>query len=141
MTHQQNQPDHSKTDRIIEAFRRYGGYSPRRFSQVIPTRKTYAGHRVDWDEGDSRQDDEISDRINRLKQQQLLNKQNKLRQQRLKSQNKVPIKSGKPMFEEMMLDEDLNKAVLLLRQYYYSTKAMRFREWIGLIEKIMDELE
>lgn len=119
-------------DRILEMYRR---------RTPIPTRKTYAGHRVDWDEGDTRQDDEIADRINRLKQQQLQNKQNKLRQQRLKNANKVPMKNGTPMFEEMLLDEEFNRAIYLLRQYYYSSKSMRFREWCNMIEKVFDELE
>ena len=60
---------------------------------------------------------------------------------RLKRKGKVPTKSGKPMWEEYgLLEEDFNKFVSLFRKYYYSGKMMRFREWLEVIDDLVDTL-
>lgn len=123
---------HQIADKIIEVFRNY---------RQQPYRTTVSGNRVRWDEPSIERENEISDRIQRLRQQQNQLKQLRQHRNRLKSKNAVPVKSGKPMFEEQMLEEDLNKAITLLRQYYYSPKMMRFRDWVKAMENFYDELE
>ena len=120
-------------DKIIEVFRNY--------RQQQPYRTTASGNRIRWDEPSIERENEISDRIQRLQQAKHQLQQTRLAKSRLKNKNAVPVKAGKPMFEEQMLEEDLNKAITLLRQYYYSPKVMRFRDWCKLMEHLMDELE
>ena len=117
------------TDKLLEIYRR------------TPYRTTASGNRVAWDEPDRRREDEINDRIQRLLKTKQQLQQARFAKNRLKDRNAVPQKAGKPMWEQQILEEDLNKATNLLRQYYYSTKVMRFREWCGIIENLIDELE
>jgi cell fate (sporulation/competence/biofilm development) regulator YlbF (YheA/YmcA/DUF963 family) len=117
------------TDKLLEIYRR------------TPYRTTASGNRVAWDEPEKRREDEISDRIQRLLKTKQQLQQARFAKNRLKDRNAVPQKAGKPMWEQQILEEDLNKATNLLRQYYYSTKVMRFREWCGIIENLIDALE
>lgn len=123
---------HQIADKIIEVFRNY---------RQQPYRTTASGNRVRWDEPTIERENEISDRIQRLQQTQRQLRQARLGRDRLKSKNSVPLKRTKPMWEQMILDEDLNKAITLLRQHYYSPKMMRFRDWCKVMEHLMDELE
>lgn len=116
-------------DKLLEIYRR------------TPYRTTASGNRVAWDEPDKRREDEINDRIQRLLKTKQQLQQARFAKNRLKDRNAVPQKAGKPMWEQQILDEDLSKATSLLRQYYYSTKVMRFREWCGIIENLIDALE
>jgi hypothetical protein len=116
-------------DKLLEIYRR------------TPYRTTASGNRVAWDEPDKRREDEINDRIQRLLKTKQQLQQARFAKNRLKDRNAVPQKAGKPMWEQQILDEDLSKATSLLRQYYYSTKVMKFREWCGIIENLIDALE
>lgn len=128
MEHSTEKHYDKKLDKIIEAFRSY--------------RTTISGRRVSWDEAPSIEaENQLSDRIQRLQRQKQNLQQTRLNRERLKQKNKVPQKQGKPMFEEIILDEELSKAIFLLRQHYYSPKSMRFREWCSLLERLFDELE
>lgn len=107
--------------------------------QKTPYRTTALGNRVAWDEPEKQKENEISDRIQRLmKAKQQLQLQ-KIAKNKLKSRNAVPLKAGKPMFEQQILEEDLNRAIQLIRTYYHSGKTMKFKDWISVIEKILDE--
>lgn len=123
---------HKIADKIIEVFRNY---------RQQPYRTTASGNRVRWDEPSIERENEISDRIQRLQQTQRQLRQARLGRDRLRSKNAIPAKKSKPMWEQMILDEDLNKAITLLRQHYYSPKMMRFRDWCKLMEQLCDELE
>lgn len=123
---------HQTADKLIEVFRNY---------RQQPYRTTASGNRVRWDEPSIERENEISDRIQRLRQTQRQLRQARLGRDRLKSKNAVPQKASKPMWEQLILDEDLNKAITLLRQHYYSPKMMRFRDWCKVMEHLMDELE
>jgi hypothetical protein len=103
-------------DKILEIYRR------------TPYRTTALGNRVTWDEPEKQKENEISDRIQRLmKAKQQLQLQ-KLAKNKLKSRNAVPLKAGKPMFEQQILEEDLNRAIQLIRIYYHSGKTMKFKD-------------
>lgn len=72
-----------------------------------------------------------------------LKKQNKKSsaQFRLKRKGIVPAKAGKPMWEEYgLLEEDFNKFVSVFRKYYYSGKMMRFRDWMEVVDDLVDAL-
>jgi hypothetical protein len=123
--------EHKKTqiiDKIIEIYRR------------TPYRTTASGNRVAWDEPNQRREDEINDRIQRLIKTKQQLKQAQASRERLKAKQSVPQKAGKPMWEHIILEEDFNKAIQLLRTYYYSSRTMRFKDWISTIEKILDEI-
>lgn len=135
------------TDKLIEIYRNMPQRNYQRqsasggsYGRGIPTRTTKSGNRVDWDEPSIETENQISDRIQRLQRQKQNLQQTRLGRERLKKKNMVPQKQGKPMFEGV-LNEDLNKALYLIRQYYYSPKTMRFREWCDIMEKVFDELE
>lgn len=115
-------------DKILEIYRR------------TPYRTTASGNRVAWDEPDQRKEDEINDRIQRLIKAKQQLKQTQANRERLKNKNAVPQKAGKPMWEHTILQEDLNKAIQLIRQHYYSGKTLKFKDWCSMMEKILDEL-
>jgi hypothetical protein len=117
------------TDKLLEIYRR---------NQY---RTTASGNTVAWDEPEKRREDEISDRIQRLLKTKQQLQQARFAKNRLKDRNAVPQKAGKPMWEQQILEEDLNQAIQLIRTHYYSGKTMRFREWCGIIEKLFNELE
>lgn len=123
---------HQVADKIIEVFRN---------SRQQPYRTTASGRRVGWDEPSIERENEISDRIQRLQQAKHQLQQTRLAKNRLKNKNAVPQKAGKPMWEQQILDENLNSALAMLRQHYYSNKMMRFRDWCKVMEQLMDELE
>jgi hypothetical protein len=114
-------------DKILEIYRR------------TPYRTTALGNRVAWDEPEKQKENEISDRIQRLMKAKQQLQQQKLAKNKLKSRNAVPLKAGKPMFEQQILEEDLNRAIQLIRTYYHSGKTMKFKDWISVMEKILDE--
>lgn len=60
---------------------------------------------------------------------------------RLKRKGKVPTKAGTPMWEEYgLLEEDFNKFMSIFRKYYYSGKMMRFRDWLEVVDDLVDAL-
>jgi hypothetical protein len=122
-------------DKILEIYRR----APYRGSGGTPYRTTASGNRVAWDEPDQRREDEINDRIQRLMKAKQQLKQAQASRERLKGKKAVPQKAGKPMWEQIILEEDFNKAIQLIRINYYSGKTMRFKDWISTMEKILDE--
>jgi hypothetical protein len=115
-------------DKLLEIYRR------------TPIRTTASGTRVAWDEPDKRREDEINDRIQRLLSTKQQLQQARLAKNRLKDRNAVPQKAGKPMWEQIMLEEDFRKAVQLIRTHYHSGRIMKFKDWISEMEKILDEL-
>lgn len=122
-------------DKILEIYRR----TPYRSSSGNTYRTTASGNRVEWDEADRRREDEINDRIQRLMKAKQQLKQAQANRKRLSSKNAVPQKAGQPMWEQIILEEDFNKAIQLIRTHYYSGKTMRFKDWISAMEKILDE--
>ena len=109
-----------KIDTILEVARR----SPSFY-------KTFSGHFKLRDEPD---DDE------QLRQSDLIQKSLQRRgtlasRNRLKSQSKVPTRNGKPIFEknQIVMDEDISKALVQIRILYNSDKLMTFKQWIILI--------
>lgn len=123
-------------DKILEIYRR----TPYRGSGRTTYRTTASGNRVAWDEPEQRREDEINDRIQRLMKAKQQLKQAQASRERLKVKKAVPQKAGEPMWEQIVLEEDLNKAIQLIRTYYYSGRTMKFKEWISTVEKILDEL-
>jgi hypothetical protein len=122
-------------DRLLEIYRRM----PYKSSSGNSYRTTVSGNRVEWDEADRRKEDEINDRIQRLMKAKQQLKQAQANRRRLSSKNAVPQKAGQPMWEQIILEEDFNKAIQLIRTNYYSGKTMRFKDWISAMEKILDE--
>jgi hypothetical protein len=115
-------------DKILEIYRR------------TPYRTTASGNRVAWDEPDQRKENEINDRIQRLIKAKQQLKQTQASRERLKAKQAVPQKGGQPMWEQIILKEDLNKAIQLIRRYYYSGKTLKFKDWCSMMEKILDEI-
>ena len=104
-------------------------------------RTTASNRKVRWDEPGERDDNPDVIKHNLAVSKRL--KRKKEAQRQLKSNNKVPIKDGKPMFEDyevIKLDEDINKFLQQFRKKLYSSKRMTFREWLSEIENIIDEL-
>jgi hypothetical protein len=114
-------------DKILEIYRR------------TPYRTTASGNRVAWDEPDQRREDEINDRIQRLLKTKQQLKQLRASRERLKNKQAVPQKGGQPMWEQVLIKEDLNRAIQLIRQYYYSGRTLKFKDWCSTMEKILDE--
>ena len=74
------------------------------------------------------------------KSRMLINKSSA--QLRLKSRDRVPKKSGAPMWEESgLLEEDLNRFTTMFRQYYRSGRKYSFREWMSIFSDLIEELE
>jgi len=62
-------------------------------------------------------------------------------QTRMKRKGSIPQKDGNPMFEEYgTLEEDFNKFISVFRKYYYSGKMMRFRDWLEVVDDLIEEL-
>ncbi|MEL1233045.1 MAG: hypothetical protein VW667_03955 [Candidatus Neomarinimicrobiota bacterium] len=109
-------------------------------------RTTRSGRRVDWDEPSERDDNPDVIRHNAAVANYLKKrKQKNQSRDKLKSQNKVPSKDGKPMWEQMQedveLNESVNRFIMKFRGLYYSGKTMRFRDWLRVIEDLVDELD
>ena len=104
-------------------------------------RTTASGRKVRFDEPDRDDDPEV--RRHNAASARFLQKRKQKQQSRdkLKQSNKVPKKDGKPMWEQSeILEEDLNKFVSTFRKYYYSSRRLRFRDWIKEIEDLIDIL-
>ena len=109
-------------------------------------RTTRSGRRVDWDEPGERDDNPDVIRHNIAVANYLKKKRQKTQSRdKLKSQNKVPTKDGKPMWEQMQedveLNESVNRFIMKFRGLYYSGKTMRFRDWLREIEDLVDDLD
>ena len=109
-------------------------------------RTTGSGRRVDWDEPGERDDNPDVIRHNAAVANYLKKRKQKTQSRdKLKSQNKVPTKDGKPMWEQMQedveLNESVNRFIMKFRGLYYSGKTMRFRDWLRVIEDLVDELD
>ena len=86
-------------------------------------RTTRSGRRVDWDEPSERDDNPDVIRHNAAVANYLKKrKQKNQSRDKLKSQNKVPSKDGKPMWEQMQEDVELNESV--------NRFIMKFRDYI-----------
>ena len=101
-------------------------------------RTTVSGRRVRWDEPGEEDDNPEVLRHNAFLDQQ--RKRNEWKE-RLKKKGSVPIKNGKPIFEQpQILDENLQQVMNSFRQLYQSNRSMRFREWILVIADLLDDL-
>jgi hypothetical protein len=102
-------------------------------------RTTNAGRKVRWDEPDRDDDPEVirhnAAAANYLKKK----KRQSQSRDKLKSQNKVPTKDGKPMWEELQR-ESYSNFTSSFRKAYYSNRTMTFRKWLETIEDLLDTL-
>jgi hypothetical protein len=57
-------------------------------------------------------------------------KQKQDAKERLKSKGAVPSRNGKPIFEG---SGDLQQFALSFRRHYYSSRPLRFKEWIEVV--------
>ena len=102
-------------------------------------RTTNAGRKVRWDEPDRDDDPEVirhnAAAANYLKKK----KRQSQSRDKLKSQNKVPTKDGRPMWEELQR-ESYSNFTSSFRKAYYSNRTMTFRKWLETIEDLLDTL-
>lgn len=123
----------SKIDRIIEAFRKTKEDAT--LNRVISKREPGEPIKI--------QHQKVADKDKWKKSMDFWKQKNRsdAAREKLKKKGKVPVKGGTPMFDEYdMLDEDFNKFVSTIRRYYYSGKMMRFRDWMKIMDDIIDEL-
>lgn len=119
-----------KIDRLVELYKQN---KVQQIKQINPQQ-----------EKEDRYELELTNRINRLVQYKKNLQQAKKARQRFQQKPKLPtnnIQQNRPVYEEIDLVEDLNKAINLFRQNYYSGKMMRFRDWCSVMEKILDDLD
>jgi len=119
--------ERDKIDTILEVVRR----SPSFY-------KTFSGRFKLRDEPDEDEQFRQSDQIQRsLQQRNTLASRN-----RLKSQSKVPTRNGKPIFErnQVVMDEDISKALMQIRILYNSGKLMTFKQWLHSITDVIDDM-
>jgi len=115
-----------KIDTILEVVRRSPGFY-----------KTFSGHFKLRDEPDEDEQFRQSDQIQKsIQRRRLLASRN-----RLKSQSKVPTRNGKPIFErnQIVMDEDISKALMQIRILYNSGKLMTFKQWLHSITDVIDD--
>jgi hypothetical protein len=94
---------------------------------------------VRWDEPDEEDSPEIRRHNAALAKQ--LQKQRDAKE-RLKSKGAVPTKDGKPIFEgNLVVTEDVQQVLSAFRRLYSSNRSMRFRDWIKLVAKMLDDLD
>ena len=115
-----------KIDTILEVVRR----SPSFY-------KTFSGHFKLRDEPDEDEQLRQSDLI----QKSLQRRRTLASRNRLKSQSKVPTRNGKPIFErnQVVMDEDISKALMQIRILYNSGKLMTFKQWLHSITDVIDD--
>ena len=115
-----------KLDIVLEAYRRLPSFY-----------KTFSGHFKLRDEPDEDEQFRQSDQIRKvLQQRKILASKN-----RLKSQSKVPTRNGKPIFEhDLMMNEDISKALTQIRMMYYSGKLMTFKQFLHSISDLIDDV-
>jgi len=104
-------------------------------------RTTASNRKVRWDEPGERDDNPDVIKHNLAVSKRL--KRKKEAQRQLKANNKVPIKDGKPMFEDyetIELYENINKFLQQFRKNLYSSKRMTFREWCSSLDDLLDFL-
>lgn len=104
-------------------------------------RTTASNRKVRWDEPSERDDNPDVIRHNLAVTKRLRRK--KEAQDNLRSNNKIPTKDGKKMFEDyeaIQLDEDISKFLQQFRKNLYSSKRMTFREWLSNYEELLDIL-
>ena len=97
-------------------------------------RTTGSGRKVRWDEPGEDDTSEVQQHnaflARRLKQKQDA-------KERLKSKGAVPSRNGKPIFEG---SGDVQQFALSFRRHYYSSRPMRFKEWIEVVAELLNDL-
>lgn len=102
-------------------------------------RTTTSGNRVAWDEPGEGDTSEVR-RHNAFVTRKF--QQKRQAKERLKSKGAVPIRDGKPIFEEpMAIDEGVQEVLMSFRRAYQSNRPMRFREWIAVVAGMLDDLD
>lgn len=117
-----------RAKRLLEAYRKSS------------SRTTVSGRRVRWDEpGEEDHNPEVQSH-NAFIAKDIQRKEDAKEQ--LKQKGRVPTKKGKPIFEKAEpLNEELNRFLLEFRGLYNTNRTMRFREWIKVCSKLLDELD
>jgi hypothetical protein len=117
-----------RAKRLLEAYR------------TSNSRTTVSGRRVRWDEPGEEDDNPDVQRHNAFIAKGIQRKQDA--KDRLKQKGKVPTKQGKPIFEKAEpLNEELNRFLLEFRGLYNTNRTMRFRDWIKVCSKLLDDLD
>lgn len=118
--------ERDKIDTILEVVRR----SPSFY-------KTFSGHFKLRDEPDEDEQFRQSDLI----QKSLQRRRTLASRNRLKSQSKVPTRNGKPIFEmnQIVMDEDISKALMQIRILYNSGKLMTFNQWLHSMTGLIND--
>ena len=97
-------------------------------------RTTGSGRKVRWDEPGENDTPEVR-RHNSFLARRLKQKQDA--KERLKSKGAVPSRNGKPIFEG---SGDVQQFALSFRRHYYSSRPMRFKEWIEVVAELLNDL-
>lgn len=101
-------------------------------------RTTASGHRVPFDEPSEYDTPEVR-RHNAFIAQKLQKKRDA--KDRLKTKGAVPTRDGKPIFEgDLVVTEDVQQVLMSFRRHYQSNRPMRFRDWIRVVEELLDDL-
>lgn len=103
-------------------------------------RTTSSGRKVRWDEPDRDTDPDVISHNAAVAKQLRRKKQQAQSREKLKLTNKVPIKDGKPMWEELQM-EGYSDFMSSFRKAYYSNRLMTFRKWLETIEDLVDTLD
>lgn len=103
-------------------------------------RTTGSGRKVRWDEpGENDDNPDVKSHNAYVAKVMQQKKQKAQSAERLKAQNKVPTKKGKPMWEEMQ-NENYSQFITSFRRAYQSNRVMTFRKWLETIEELIDTL-
>lgn len=104
-------------------------------------RTTASGRKVRWDEPERDDDPQVQKDNAYFSKMLKQKKQQQTSRERLKSTDKIPKKAGKPMWEQYgMVEEDFNRFISTFRKYYYSSKSMRFKDWLDAMEELVEVL-
>jgi hypothetical protein len=114
-----------KIDTILEVVRRSPGFY-----------KTFSGHFKLRDEPDEDEQFRQSDQI----QKSIQRRRSLASRNRLKAQSKVPTRNGKPIFErnQILIDEDISRSLMQIRILYNSGRLMTFKQWLSIIDEIIE---
>lgn len=100
--------------------------------------KTMAGHFKQRDEPGEQDSYEVRRHNQYLDSR---HQQKKDAREILKKKDKVPVKSGNPMWEQYQLHEEAaSNFYAVFRKLYYSGKSMKFKQWLEEIGDLLEHL-
>jgi hypothetical protein len=124
----------SKLNKVIEAFRKMRREDADDLNRIVSKREPTEPSKTEYLRADP-------EKFNKAMTHWKSQAKKSSAQFRLKNKGKVPQKAGKPMWEEYgILEEDFNKFISAFRKYYTNGKTMTFRNWLEVMDALIDTL-